>query len=78
MIDWIIVRPATTTVMRILLYTEDTRKRTVPNAVYGLVREDTLLVEVGPIARLLNQRGRKAMGICLVVSQLVIHEVIDL
>jgi hypothetical protein len=35
-------------------------------------------VEVGPMARLLDQRRWKAMRIGLVMGQLIVHEIIDL
>ena len=35
-------------------------------------------MEVGPVTRLLNERGREAVSIGLVVGQLMIHEIIDL
>jgi hypothetical protein len=53
-------------------------RRTVPNAIDGGIREDSLLMEVGPVTRLLNQRGWEAMSIGLVVGQLIVHEIIDL
>jgi hypothetical protein len=52
--------------------------RTVPNAIDGGIREDTHLMEVGPGTRLLNQRGREAVSIGLVVGQLVVHVIINL
>ena len=54
------------------------RKRTVPNAIDGGIRENSLLVEVGPVTRLLNHRGWEAMSIGLVVGQLIVHEIVDL
>lgn len=53
-------------------------KRTVPNATNISVRKDTLFMEISPIARLLDQGGRKAMRVSLVMGQLVVHEVVDL
>ena len=53
-------------------------ERTVPNATNGRIREDALLVEISPVACLLDQCRRKAMRICLVMRQLVVHIVIDL
>jgi len=58
--------------------TNECLERTVPNATNTSVRKDTLFVEISPIARLLDQRGRKAMRVSLVMSQLMVHKVIDL
>ena len=58
--------------------TNESLKRTVPNSTNNFVREDTLFVEISPIARLLNQRGRKAMCVSPVMGQLMVHKVIDL
>ena len=63
---------------QILLARNKGLKRTVPNAINLSVRKDTLFVEISPIARLLDQRGRKAMRVSLVMGQLVVHKVIDL
>ena len=51
---------------------------TVPNATYRIIRKDTLFVEISPIVCLFEQRGQKAMGIGLVMGQLIIHIIIDL
>ncbi len=61
-----------------LLATNKGLKRTVPNAANISVRKDTLFVDISPKARLLYQRGRKAMRVSLVMGQLVLHEGIDL
>jgi hypothetical protein len=53
-------------------------KRTVPNATHRSIRKDTLFVEISPMACLFEQRGGKAMGIGLVMGQLIIHIIIDL
>jgi hypothetical protein len=63
---------------QVLLATNKGLKRTVPNATNISVRKDTLFVDISPKARLLDQRGRKAMRVSLVMGQLVLHEVIDL
>ena len=78
MMDWRSVRPGTTVMGQVLLATNKALKRTVPNATNISVREDTLFVDISPIARLLDQRGRKAMRVSPVMGQLVIHKVIDL
>ena len=54
------------------------KRRTVPNAIDGGIREDSLLVEVGPVTRLLNQCWWEAMSIGLVVGQLIVHEIVNL
>jgi hypothetical protein len=72
------VRPGTTVMWSVLLATNTGLKRTVPNATNSSVREDTLFVEISPIARLLDQRGRKAMGVSPVMRQLMMHKVVDL
>ncbi len=72
------MRPATTQNGQKRYLKVESRRRTVPNAIDGGIREDSCLVEVGPVTRLLNQRGWEAMGIGLVVGQLMVHEIIDL
>ena len=78
MIDWTRVRPGTTMMWLDATSDEGDLGRTVPNAIHSSVREDTLLVEISPVARLLDQRRWKAMRICLVMGQLMVHEIIDL
>ena len=53
-------------------------ERTVPNATNGRIREDALLVEISPVARLLDQCRRETMRVGLVMRQLVVHVVVDL
>jgi hypothetical protein len=50
------------------LKTDGRRMRTVANAVKVLVGEDAVVVVVGPVTSLLNESGRKTVGIGLVVS----------
>ena len=52
--------------------------RTVTNPRNLLITENTLLVEVGPVARLLDERRRETMSVRFVVCKLVVHEVINL
>jgi hypothetical protein len=76
--DWRSVRPATTIRQSGTASDKKGMERTVPNATHRSVREDTLFVEISPMACLLNQRRWKAMRIGLVMGQLVIHKIIDL
>ena len=64
--------------VEVLLATNKGPKRTVPNATNRSVRKDTLFVEISPVARLLDQRGREAMRVSPVMRQLMVHKVIDL
>ncbi len=57
---------------------KNSRERTVPDATDGGIREDSFLVEVGPMTRLLDQSRWEAMSIGLVVGQLIVHEIVDL
>lgn len=57
---------------------EGRRMRTVANAVNVLVGEDAVLVVVGPVTSLLNESGRKAVGIGLVVGQLRVDVIVNL
>jgi hypothetical protein len=74
------VRPATTQNAQKRFLKEEKRVggALFPMPLMAVIREDTLLVEVGPVTRLLNQGGREAVGIGLVVGQLMIHEIINL
>jgi hypothetical protein len=51
---------------------------TVANAVGLGVRENTVLVEVCERTRLVDERGREAIRVGLVISELCVHEVVNL
>ena len=51
---------------------------TVADSAHLGIRKDSVLLNIGPVSRLLNERWGKAVRVCLVVNKLVIHEVIDL
>jgi len=57
---------------------EGRRMRTVTNAMKVLVGEDAVLVVVGPVTSLLNESGRKTVGIGLVVGQLRVDVIVNL